>query len=645
MSEVRRDRRCASVLVAVLVAAGAATAGAPAAGAHPPIDDTNVAQLSRAWSATVDGPGGLVVSGTTLVAVTPGRVTGFAALDTSTCDTTLTCRPRWSDPLPARSTTLAAAAGTMVFVPTEAGLVAYAIDGSRCTLSGSSCTAKFVAPTPTPIVGRPAVAGTVVAVGQENGTVLAFDTQGVASCNAWICAPVWRAEVGTDRTEVGASGTVLAAVAAGGTLAVIDTADSTRCTGSTCAPVWHTDVGSARGAPAVGERGIAVSTAEGLVLYPLDPGAQCAADAHRCSPRWRATTTSPLTPPLLAGGRVVVGSAAGAVLQYDAGGTSGCGGTPLVCTPLWRADLGEPVSVTPTLVSGVVYAGGDHGRLAAYDAAGRRNCAGVPVTCSPRWTTTGLRAIGPVATASASVFAASTAGRVVALRALLRTPDPRVRARSLSSQHDDVYGSSPVGGGATYTAPTTNTGGQTRIAVTTTASPIGTDHEACVTWTAQSSWIDQEGVALRVRQAAAGATTAITVTKNVWLGAAWIFNVHVWNASGAYSQIATFDLESVFYPDGNLAPLPWHLCGRVAGAVVSLVAWPDGEQRPAYGDVTHGGSVSLPPGYSAPGRPGWYVGHLLPGHAVTYRETTTSDLTPAPVAGPVRTPTDEQRLP
>ena len=63
--------------------------------------------------------------------------------------------------------------------------------------------------------------------------------------------------------------------------------------------------------------------------------------------------------------------------------------------------------------------------------------------------------------------------------------------------------------------------------------------------------------------------------------------------------------RSVFYPDLAYTAYPWSICARVVGDVVSFVAWPTGSPRPEWDDATHGGSVSLPPGFSAAGRPVW----------------------------------------
>jgi hypothetical protein len=141
--------------------------------------------------------------------------------------------------------------------------------------------------------------------------------------------------------------------------------------------------------------------------------------------------------------------------------------------------------------------------------------------------------------------------------------------------------------------------------------------------------MNQQGAVLRARRLPTGDRRGILVTKNVWLNAHWVFNVHVWDTHWpeVFRPIASFDLGAVFRPNGVEAPLPWSLCARVVGNVVSFIAWPTNGPRPAWNDPLHGGSVTLPPGWGEPGRAGWYVGHLRPGEWVGL-----TDLRSGPIA-------------
>ena len=65
---------------------------------------------------------------------------------------------------------------------------------------------------------------------------------------------------------------------------------------------------------------------------------------------------------------------------FSANGTTGCGGTPVTCNPLWSASLGvasNSLSSSGKIAvdNGVVYVGGGPG-LEAFDANGQTNCCG-----------------------------------------------------------------------------------------------------------------------------------------------------------------------------------------------------------------------------------------------------------------------------
>jgi hypothetical protein len=140
------------------------------------------------------------------------------------------------------------------------------------------------------------------------------------------------------------------------------------------------------------------------------------------------------------------------------------------------------------------------------------------------------------------------------------------------------------------------------------------DAESCATWSRESSRQVQQGAALRIR-AVSGGHRAITVTKNVFFGANWIFNFHGFDSSRRtpYTLFGQVNLSHAFAVGNAPRPLPWHLCARTRGSTVEFKVWRAGRPEPAYGTPGAGGSARLPSGWSTPGRAGWYVGHL-PGH-------------------------------
>lgn len=214
--------------------------------------------------------------------------------------------------------------------------------------------------------------------------------------------------------------------------------------------------------------------------------------------------------------------------------------------------------------------------------------------------------------------------------------DPSLGAGFITTEYNDDYGitlADPAdpAGPTISAAPTTNEGGNTRVVFWPAEGPAIADQQSCVAWEEPDAFT-QQGIALRT-QSEAGDTRAITITKNTWYLASWIFNVHVMDSSNPdqpYVQILGVSLEDVLVRDGALAPLPWHLCARVVGDEVSFKVWPADEAEPEWMDGVHGAGVTLPDGWDEPGVPGWYVGHLKPGVSTTYFDRAIEDLGATP---------------
>jgi hypothetical protein len=210
---------------------------------------------------------------------------------------------------------------------------------------------------------------------------------------------------------------------------------------------------------------------------------------------------------------------------------------------------------------------------------------------------------------------------------LIRPLDPSLEAGFLTKEKNDDYGITVVDGDAISAAPTTNEGGNTRVAFWPAGASHTLDQQSCMSWVEDDPF-SQQGVALRVRSVD-GRTTAITVTKNIWFHAYWMFNVHVMdsgNPEQPFTQIASFDVSGAVVRNGSPAPAPWRLCARVVGDQLALKVWAADEAEPAWMDGVHGGGVVLPAGWDSPGAAGWYVGHLRPGVSTTYTAREVVDL-------------------
>lgn len=191
---------------------------------------------------------------------------------------------------------------------------------------------------------------------------------------------------------------------------------------------------------------------------------------------------------------------------------------------------------------------------------------------------------------------------------------------------------------ATVTAAATNTAGNSRGLFWPANQTATLDGETCARWSSEDGGTAttgniQEGAALRVRVNADGTTDALTVTKNVWASAVYIFNTHTWHADGTQNTQLTLigqkNLANVFDTSGDPAapnPLPWHLCAETSGTQLRFEAWREDETRPAYGDTTHGDDVNVPAPYVYAGAFGWYAGHLQASQSVTFDQLATTAL-------------------
>jgi hypothetical protein len=191
------------------------------------------------------------------------------------------------------------------------------------------------------------------------------------------------------------------------------------------------------------------------------------------------------------------------------------------------------------------------------------------------------------------------------------------------------------------TAPSTNTGGNTREFFWPANGPDVMDSMSCAVWSNQldsagqpGGGITQQGAALRIVQTATG-TRGITVTKNIWYAATWVFNVHVWdsgNTQQPYTQLAGFDMSEVVGKmwwdeqgqlQSNLKPFPWHVCARTIGDKFQFKVWADEPNQPSWNDPKYVREVVIPAEWNQPGKAGWYIGHLEPGYSAIFQGLQT----------------------
>jgi hypothetical protein len=202
-----------------------------------------------------------------------------------------------------------------------------------------------------------------------------------------------------------------------------------------------------------------------------------------------------------------------------------------------------------------------------------------------------------------------------------------LRTGVLTADGGDRYDIVTAGHLTTVSAPESNLSGNLRVALWRDAEPPSADHQVTATFVADDHE-QQPGLALRIRSDG-GRTRAITVTKNIWMEAYWVFNVHVMDSAAPepFRQVGSLDLASRFLSDGGRPqPYPWRMCAEVHGATLRFLVWTPWAGAPRWGDATSGGQMTLPAGWDAPGWPGLYTGHLPAGRTLGYQSVSTRRL-------------------
>jgi outer membrane protein assembly factor BamB len=126
----------------------------------------------------------------------------------------------------------------------------------------------------------------------------------------------------------------------------------------------------------------------------------CSGSPVVCVPMWTTTglpasTGNTGSPAIGASGVLYIANQT--LYAFDAAGSANCSGTPKVCAPLWTAaTTNYPTYSAPAVANGTVYVGSWGSKLYAFDAAGSANCSTTATgkTCSPLWTAATPSSIG-----------------------------------------------------------------------------------------------------------------------------------------------------------------------------------------------------------------------------------------------------------
>jgi hypothetical protein len=168
-----------------------------------------------------------------------------------------------------------------------------------------------------------------------------------------------------------------------------------------------------------------------LEAFVADGSSHCAGTPRTCTPAWTASIPyTAVSPPVFSNDKVYVSASGNGMWHlevFDARGTTGCGGTPKVCAPLWTASWGSTTDnqvSTVVVASGRVFVNGANQPVTALDAGGTTNCTTTaPVVCSPLFTvTTSQHPAGRSATVSGDrLFVAAGDGTTAVFDATGRT--------------------------------------------------------------------------------------------------------------------------------------------------------------------------------------------------------------------------------
>ncbi|GAA4740805.1 hypothetical protein GCM10023350_26640 [Nocardioides endophyticus] len=157
-------------------------------------------------------------------------------------------------------------------------------------------------------------------------------------------------------------------------------------------------------------------------------------------------------------------------------------------------------------------------------------------------------------------------------------------------------------------------------------APVSRDQLSCATWTRQSSWRVQPGLAVRVNDTG-DRVRAVTLTKNIVFGVQTVINVLTWDTARRgepWRAVGQYDVARAVVRDGKLLRLPWRVCLRVADRRMSFKIWPIGRvDRPGWSERRYVRHARLPRSFDIAGRPGWYVGHVPGGGSAVYRDLRT----------------------
>ena len=348
------------------------------------------------------------------------RVNAYSANGTTGCSGSPTiCVPLWTYATGSMTGTISVVNG-MLFADGGPGLQAFDANGQiDCSGTPTVCQPVWEA-TVNAAEQSPTVSNGSVFVTTQVGDIEAFDAAGGSGCSGAprICSPLWISHVaGPTSSIVSVSNGILFARGSEGgtgTIVALDASGTRGCGGTpkVCTPLWaYATTYSPKGFPVVSGTTLYVDTDQLVSVFPnlVEDGNIEAFDANGvkgcagtpvvCAPIWSSQNTLPSgVSPVVGNGVAIVPG----LHAFDAQGVTDCSRSS--CSPLWSTSTAG----SPSAMGGSVLYASSGTNIDAYDAGGASGCSGSPIICSPLWSAPGATTI--VATGTVYVGTADSSG-------------------------------------------------------------------------------------------------------------------------------------------------------------------------------------------------------------------------------------------
>ena len=299
-----------------------------------------------------------------------------------------------------------------IFVVAGSQLVAYAADGGpNCSGAPKMCAPLWTASLPFAGTSEPVVSGGRVYVGGSSSSawqLVAFDAAGTVQCAGvpLSCTPVMRASWGATGNgaivHLGAAGSYLYFATEGfvsyqgppSSTFAFDAGAVTGCSPgvpAVCAPIFSASGGLDYALPTIADGMLYLPSSSGISAFDAQGSVSCGGLPKTCQPIRIFATPNTTGSAVVSDGFLYVstgqqifhGNQNGTTYVFDASGSSGCAGVPVVCQAAWSVS-GPYTYSLPVVAAGKLYLsahGATDTTLDYFDAKGTVGCGGSPKTC------------------------------------------------------------------------------------------------------------------------------------------------------------------------------------------------------------------------------------------------------------------------